>query len=135
MTKGAIVRCPAACACARLVANWIFVGYANAVTNTTATSDAYPFYLPLGMALPGGARPTCNSCLQDEMAIFSSFAGNRTQPISQTYNDAAAQIQIYCGTNFVNQTATPLKGAASATSAHITPTMTLLLMVLLFLFH
>ena len=117
------------------VADWCFLGYANAVTNTTATSDSYPFYLPLGVALPGGARPTCNSCLQDEMAIFSSLADNSTQPLSKTYNDAAQQIDIICGTNFVNQTATPLKGAATTTAASFTPTITLLIMVLVFLFQ
>jgi hypothetical protein len=69
------------------------------------------------------------------MAIFSAFGGNMTQPMSKTYNDAAAQIQTYCGTNFVNQTATPLKGAASATTAHLTPTITILLMVLMYLFQ
>lgn len=110
-------------------------GYANAVTNPSATSDPYPYYLPLGVPLPGGARPTCNTCLQNELAIFSSFAGNSTQPISKTYNQAAQQIQISCGTGFVNQTAVPLKGAASATTASLTPTITLFVMLFIYLFQ
>lgn len=85
--------------------------------------------------MPGGGRPTCNTCLQNVMAIFSSFAGNTTQPISQTYNGAAQQISIGCGANFVNQTATPLKGAGASASVSVTPTLSLLLILLLFLFQ
>lgn len=110
--------------------------YANAVTNTTSQGiDAVPFYLPLGVSMPGGARPTCNSCLQDEMAIFSSFAANSTQPISKTYSSAANTISMYCGTAFVNVTAAPLKGAASTSSAAFTPSISLLIMFFLYLFQ
>jgi hypothetical protein len=119
--------------------NWSLLtaslGFANAVTNASATTDAYPYYLPVGVPLPGGARPTCNSCLQDAMAIFSSFAGNSSQPVSKTYNAAAQQIQIGCGNGFVNQTATPLKGGASATATPLTPIFTLVLMLLLCFIH
>ncbi|KAF2789657.1 hypothetical protein K505DRAFT_252852 [Melanomma pulvis-pyrius CBS 109.77] len=108
--------------------------YANAVTNTSATTDSYPYYLPLGVSLPGGARPTCNSCLQNAMAIFSSFASNSTQPISKTYNGAAQQIDLACGPTFVNKTAIPLKGAASGTTTSLVPTITLF-MVLLYFFQ
>lgn len=66
------------------------------------------------------------------MAIFSSFAGNTTQPISKTYNGAAQQIGIVCGTNFINQTAMPMKGTASATSVSFAPTLTLLMFILYF---
>jgi hypothetical protein len=110
--------------------------FANAVTNTTSKTDSYPYYLPLGVPLPGGARPTCNTCLQDAMAIFSAFGGNSTQPISKTYNGAAQLIGLVCGTTFVNQTATPMKGAASSTStASFTPIFTLILMLLLYVFQ
>lgn len=109
-------------------------GYANAVTNRTAITDPYPYYLPLGVPLPGGTRATCNSCLQDVMAIFSAFAANKTQPISKTYNGAAQQIGIACGAGFVNQTATPLKAAASTPALSMTPAITLLLMLLLGVF-
>jgi hypothetical protein len=97
--------------------------------------DAYPYSLPLGVTLAGGARPTCNSCLQDTMAIFSTFAGNKSQPISQTYGGAAQQMTIYCGTTFVNVTAAPLKGAASATTTALTPTLTLFIMFILYFFQ
>lgn len=35
--------------------------FANAVTNTSSTTDSYPYYLPVGQELPAGSRPTCNS--------------------------------------------------------------------------
>lgn len=109
--------------------------FANAVSNTSSTTDAYPYYLPIGQELPGGSRPTCNSCLQQAMSVFSQYANNSTQPISKTYTTAAQQMSISCGSTFVNVTAAPLKGAASTTSASITPTLTLVLMFILFYFQ
>ncbi|KAJ9665477.1 hypothetical protein H2201_004359 [Coniosporium apollinis] len=78
--------------------------FANAITNTTSNTDSYPYYLPLGVGLPGGSRPTCNSCLRDTMAIFNTAAANKTQPISQTYSDASQQINMGCGPEFANTT-------------------------------
>jgi hypothetical protein len=110
--------------------------YANAVTNTTSEGvDSIPFYLPLGVPMHSGARPTCNSCLQDEMAIFSQFAANATQPVSQTYSSAADAVSLYCGTAFVNVTAAPLKGAASTSTAAFTPAISLLIMFFFFVFQ
>ncbi|KAF9698957.1 hypothetical protein EKO04_003083 [Ascochyta lentis] len=110
--------------------------FANAVSNSSSTTDSYPFYLPIGQELPGGARPTCNSCLQDTMAIYASFANNATQPLSKTYTSAAQQLSISCGSKFVNITAAPLKGAAApASSASLTPALALTLMFVLFFFQ
>ncbi|KAF2816334.1 uncharacterized protein BDZ99DRAFT_376295 [Mytilinidion resinicola] len=107
--------------------------FANAITNTTAVVDSYPYYLPLGVSLPATSRPTCSTCLQDTMAIFSSFAGNTTQPISQTYGDAAQQIDVGCGPTFVNQTAAPLKGGAGGIGAGLTPMFALWMMLIAYL--
>lgn len=110
--------------------------YANAVTNTTSEGvDAIPFSLPLGVPMAGGARPTCNSCLQDEMAIFSQYASNSTQPVSTTYSSAADSITLFCGAAFVNVTAVPLKGAASTPAPMFTPTISLLIMIFFYLFQ
>ncbi|KAH0538678.1 hypothetical protein FGG08_004753 [Glutinoglossum americanum] len=68
--------------------------FANAITNASSAADSYVYFLPLGVSLPGGARPTCNSCLQRTMATFSTFAANATQPLSGTYVAAAQQINI-----------------------------------------
>ncbi|RMZ72088.1 C6 transcription factor [Pyrenophora seminiperda CCB06] len=110
--------------------------FADAVSNTSSPGDAYPYYLPIGQQLPGGSRPTCNSCLQQAMGVFAVYSNNATQPISKTYTSAAQQISIACGSNFVNVTAAPLKGAAAPTmSTTFTPTITLFLMFVLFFFH
>lgn len=78
-------------------------GFANAITNITSPSDSYPYYLPLGSSLPGGSRPTCNSCLQETMGAFSGFAGDQSLPLSRTYVDAARQINLGCGPSFVEE--------------------------------
>ncbi|KAF1951772.1 hypothetical protein CC80DRAFT_519247 [Byssothecium circinans] len=109
--------------------------YANAVTNSTTQGvDANPYLMPLGMKLVSG-KPTCNSCLQDTMAIFSTFAGNASQPLSQTYPPGAQQVVAYCGQNFINVTAAPLKGsAATPTATAFAPTISLFIMLLFYFF-
>jgi hypothetical protein len=109
--------------------------FADAVSNSTSPGDAYTYYLPIGQELPGGSRPTCNSCLQQAMSVFAYYGNNVTQPISKTYTSAAQQISIACGSTFVNVTAAPLKGGAPSTSASFTPTITLILMFLLYIFQ
>jgi hypothetical protein len=78
--------------------------FADAITNTSSASDAYPYYLPLGIALPAASRPTCNQCLQNTMNIFASAAVDKNQPLAQTYVLAAQQIDLGCGPTFVNST-------------------------------
>ncbi|KAF1842346.1 uncharacterized protein K460DRAFT_409761 [Cucurbitaria berberidis CBS 394.84] len=109
--------------------------FANAVSNSSSTTDSYPYYLPIGQELPGGSRPTCNTCLQDVMSVFANYGNNATQPLSKTYTMAAQQISISCGKTFVNVTAAPLKGAAATTSSSLTPTITLILMFILYIFQ
>lgn len=75
--------------------------FADAVTNTSSPTSSYIYYLPLGMALPAGSTPTCNTCLAETMAIFAQYATNGTQPLSKTYVAAAQQINLVCGEGFV----------------------------------
>ncbi|KAH9863225.1 hypothetical protein IAQ61_009502 [Plenodomus lingam] len=109
--------------------------FANAVSNSSSPTDSYAYYLPIGQEMPGGSRPTCNSCLQQAMGVFSRYANNATQPVSKTYTTAAQQLSISCGSTFVNVTAAPLKAAAPTATASITPTMTLILMFVLYMFQ
>jgi hypothetical protein len=69
------------------------------------------------------------------MSVFSYYGNNATQPLSKTYTSAAQQISIACGSTFVNVTAAPLKAAAPTTSVTITPTITLILMFVLYFFQ
>ena len=106
--------------------------FANAITNTSSPTDSYVYYLPLGMPLPGGARPTCSSCLQNTMTIFNEAASNLSQPVSPFYTGAAEQIDLGCGPSFVNTTVAPIIGSASsgASSHFTTPSLGCLVAVL-----
>ena len=109
--------------------------FANAVSNVSSIRDSLPYYLPIGQELPGGTRPTCNQCLQDAMSSFAPFSNNASQPLSKTYSSAAQQISIACGKSFLSVAAVPLKAAAPTTSPPVTPTVTLLLMFIFYLFY
>jgi hypothetical protein len=43
--------------------------FANAVSNTSSTTDSYPYYLPVGQELPAGSRPSCNSVSFASLAL------------------------------------------------------------------
>ncbi|KAK6355300.1 hypothetical protein TWF696_004410 [Orbilia brochopaga] len=92
--------------------------YADAVTNTTNAADSYAYLMPLGVAIPGGARLTCSPCLQKTMRIYSAAADNTSLPISSTYAAGASLINLGCGPGFVNNsvTAAQLGTAASLSS-------------------
>ena len=88
--------------------------YTNAVTNSSSPTDTYVYYIPLGLSLPAGSMPTCSQCLKDTMRLFATAAGNKSQPASLTYTDAAGRIDIQCGSNFVNQS---VPGGGKSSSA------------------
>lgn len=78
--------------------------FGNAVTNQTNPTDTYFYYLPLNSTLPGGTVPICAPCLEDMMAIYQVATANRRQPIANTYDSAADQVNTLCGPNFANTT-------------------------------
>lgn len=79
--------------------------FANALTNASAPTSSYIYYLPLGVQLPGGTRPACSQCLIDTMAVFASNAGNSSQPVSKTYGQAASMVEMSCGPGYVEDIA------------------------------
>ena len=101
--------------------------YTDAITNTTSPTDSYPYYLPLGVALPAGSMPTCSKCLQDTMGMFAEVARNKSSPLSLTYVDGAQKVNIRCGPNFVNQTVQGARGSGAGTGlATLVPSIGLL---------
>ncbi|PSR94277.1 hypothetical protein BD289DRAFT_363844 [Coniella lustricola] len=78
--------------------------YAETVTNTTASTQTYFYFLPLNSTLPGGAKPICEGCLKDTMDIYHVATANRNQPIANTYLSAAADVDQICGPSFANAT-------------------------------
>ena len=75
--------------------------FANAVTNSSAPTSSYVYYLPLGVQLPAGTQPSCNQCLQDTMTIFAAAASNSSVPLNSDYTEAAQLVDSKCGTTFV----------------------------------
>ncbi|KAL8762462.1 MAG: hypothetical protein Q9184_001545 [Pyrenodesmia sp. 2 TL-2023] len=93
--------------------------FANAITNMTSPSDSYPYYLPLGIALPGGSQPTCSDCLKRTMDIFNQAANDEESqaPLSPNYANAAQMINVGCGPTFANQTVPASKSAGQSSFA------------------
>ncbi|KAI9668686.1 MAG: hypothetical protein M1829_005299 [Trizodia sp. TS-e1964] len=104
--------------------------FANAATNASSPTDSYPYYLPLGIAMPGGSHPTCSTCLQNTMALFSNAASNASQPISQTYVQAAQLIDISCGPTFINTTI-PAATSFAARSSSMSPLLGVIITIAL----
>ncbi|EME49423.1 hypothetical protein DOTSEDRAFT_84816 [Dothistroma septosporum NZE10] len=93
--------------------------FSDAVANISSPSSSYIYYLPLGVRLPGGSRPACTACLQDTMAVFVTTAGNASQPLSQDYVNAAEQVQMSCGPQFVDSSVS--RSAATVSSPFHSP--------------
>jgi hypothetical protein len=68
------------------------------------------------------------------MAVYDSFAGNSTQPLSKTYVNAAQQINIGCGPNFVNTTIVTSSTSFTLPPSY-TPLLSLALTAVLFSFY
>jgi hypothetical protein len=75
--------------------------YADAVSNSSAPTSSYIYYLPLGMSLPGGARPACTQCLKDTMSVFAAASGSRQGGFRNNYAQAAQVVDLTCGPGFV----------------------------------
>lgn len=103
--------------------------FAEAITNSSNPTDSYIYFLPLNVSLVGGSQPTCDSCLQDTMAVFESASSDRSSALVDTYVLAAQQINVNCGPQFVN---TSLAQAATSNAyTSTTPTSSMGLVALL----
>lgn len=82
--------------------------------------DAYPYYTAVGLQLPSGSQPTCSSCLKQTMEVFSGYAVQKDQPVSQTYLNCATQVNGVCGQGFAStQVKTTTKVANSSNANQI----------------
>jgi hypothetical protein len=103
--------------------------YADAVTNASSPTDSYVYYLALNTSLPGGSQPTCDSCLQNTMAVFDAAAASRSQPVASTYIAAAQQINVNCGPGFVNASLPAAVSLSSTTFGGPSPLLGLVTMM------
>lgn len=78
--------------------------FANAITNTSTPANAYVYFLPLNMTLPGTAEPACGGCLRDTMAIYQAASAVRSLAIADRYEGAAGRVNEVCGEGFANET-------------------------------
>lgn len=88
--------------------------FSNAVSNYTAPTSSYIYYLPLGVQLPAGTEPACNACLENTMQIFAQAAANDSLPLSDDYSSAAQMIDTACGPSFAIAVATTQQTNAAA---------------------
>lgn len=86
--------------------------FVDAMESKTA-ADSYPYYTAIGLQLPVGTAPACTSCLQNTMEIFSGYAVQSGQPLSQTYLGCAVQVDQQCGSSFAS---TSFKGTSNVQS-------------------
>ncbi|KAF6230310.1 hypothetical protein HO133_004650 [Letharia lupina] len=86
--------------------------FANAVTNASAPTGSYVYYVPLGIGLPSGSLPTCDACLAATMAVYAAAAPNRTQPLNLDYVASATLVNDMCGPAFVNASVPAAAGGA-----------------------
>ena len=61
--------------------------------------------------------PTCSQCLKDTMGLFAQDAGSKSQPLSSTYVNAAAQVNMHCGPSWVNSSVPGASGSGGAVGA------------------
>lgn len=108
--------------------------YADAVTNASSPTSSYIYYLPLGVKLPAGSMPTCNSCLQRTMSGYAKYATNSSQPLSKTYLSAATRVNSICGPGFAVSQITVVNGAAAQYTATAGAWLVTLLATLVILF-
>lgn len=106
--------------------------FTEAMTSSNNTDDSYPYYTAVGIELPTGSRPTCSACLQHTMQLFSEYAVQKDQPLSQTYLNCAVQVNFGCGQSFANTqvqnvTKVASKNGGSRSSASIPLAMSFVL--------
>ncbi|KAI0128529.1 hypothetical protein BJ170DRAFT_594368 [Xylariales sp. AK1849] len=102
--------------------------FANAVTNSSAVSDVYLYFLPLNVSYPSTAAASCSLCTQQTMGIFQAATADRDQFVANTYANAATTVNNVCGSGFVNAT---LPAAESNAVASMQQAPSLLLLSLL----
>ncbi|KAL9037132.1 MAG: hypothetical protein Q9214_005833 [Letrouitia sp. 1 TL-2023] len=96
--------------------------FANAITNTSSPTDPYIYYMPLGIPLPGGSRPTCSTCLKKTMGFFYQAAKSKKDgQLSSNYVSAAQMITIDCGPGFVNDTMPGGRGSGNSAASSLSP--------------
>lgn len=86
--------------------------FVEAMESDTA-DNSYPYYTAVGLTLPQASEPQCTACLKQTMEIFSGYAVQKEQPLSESYLGCAAQIDKGCGEDFANTEVKSISKVAS----------------------
>ncbi|KAG0142109.1 hypothetical protein CROQUDRAFT_252322 [Cronartium quercuum f. sp. fusiforme G11] len=70
----------------------------EAAAKSKTPDDLYYYYLPGGTSLPSGTQPSCDTCTQNLMRLYSTAAANLT--IHDTYPAARTVTNAACGPGF-----------------------------------
>lgn len=78
--------------------------YVEAAHNSNP-SDLYLYQLPIDIAFPNSATPTCSSCSKDILDMYLGALDNSTQAadlhaLGLTYNSGARASDTQCGSTF-----------------------------------
>ncbi|KAL4739178.1 hypothetical protein BDV11DRAFT_188192 [Aspergillus similis] len=77
--------------------------FVDAVTNTSNAADYDVYSLPYGSTINNATSlPTCSSCLQATLEVFSEWAQVEKQPLAESYLTSAEAINGKCGSDFAN---------------------------------
>ncbi|KAL6235663.1 hypothetical protein BDW75DRAFT_209027 [Aspergillus navahoensis] len=77
--------------------------FVDSVTNTSNAADYDVYSLPYGSTINNTTSlPTCSSCLQATLGIFSEWAQDEKQPLAKSYLTSAEAINGKCGSDFAN---------------------------------
>ncbi|TRM69043.1 hypothetical protein BD626DRAFT_392530 [Schizophyllum amplum] len=87
--------------------------FVNAVSGTNS-ADQYAYNLPLGLAMPTAAEPTCSTCVQDILGLYADALQNGTATLDglrSTYEDAVDLTNQKCGPSYATAIVTNENGA------------------------
>lgn len=76
--------------------------FSEAVSTSPNPADIYPYFTAVGLNMPAGSKPTCNTCLKQTMQVFAEYAVRKEQPLASTYLACANMIDGNCGANFAD---------------------------------
>ncbi|KKK24281.1 hypothetical protein ARAM_003633 [Aspergillus rambellii] len=74
--------------------------FVDAITNTSSAANYDIYLLPYGSTITSAPFPTCNSCIQASLDIFSNWAPVTGQPLTTSYLPTAKAINSNCGAGF-----------------------------------
>ncbi|KAF8622380.1 hypothetical protein AX15_007062 [Amanita polypyramis BW_CC] len=98
--------------------------YVEAVQNSNP-ADMYLYQLPINIAFPNSATPTCSACSKDVLNTYLAAVQDPTQSgnlkaLAATYNSGARAVDIQCGSTFVALNAAPPSVVASSVGLSVT---------------